>query len=129
MADRPAPEEPPPVEPVAAPKEEAQPKAYDESTVGRSERSEVTDEDEEEIEYLSKSLWLFPAEHPVRAFCIRLITNVWFDRFILLMIIINAIFLALQDPLTGNQAGFNRVSYFADYVRLQLWRVRFADAA
>ncbi len=103
----------PPLEPIAA-SGGANGAALPEP-VDRSETTTNEDEDEE-VEFLSKSLWLFTPEHPVRAFLIRLITNPWFDRFILLVILVTAVFLALQNPTAPSNSGFNRVSTIADYV-------------
>jgi hypothetical protein len=45
------------------------------------------------------SLYLFSLDHSLRQFCVDVILNKWFDRFILFSIIANALFLAADNPL------------------------------
>lgn len=48
--------------------------------------------------YGSHSLCFFSVSHPVRRFAIDAIEWVWFDRIVLLLIVINCVFLAITDP-------------------------------
>lgn len=81
------------------------------------------DNDESEVEFIDRSLFLFAPEHPIRAFCIKVSTNKWFNWFILLVIIVNAAFLAANDPLKGKKEGFNVVNFYADYIFLVIFVV------
>lgn len=47
--------------------------------------------------YPRTSLYLFGSNNRVRAACVRAVTHPWFDRFILLLILLNSIVLALTD--------------------------------
>lgn len=79
------------------------------------------DNEESEVEFIDRSLFLFAPEHPLRAFCIKVTTNKWFNWFILFVIIVNAAFLAANDPLKGKKEGFNVVNFYADYVFLVIF--------
>lgn len=48
------------------------------------------------------SLNMFSLDHSLRQFCVDLILHSWFDRFILLSIIMNALFLAADNPLDNS---------------------------
>ena len=49
-----------------------------------------------------KSLLIFSLDGCIRSACIELMLNRWFDRSILSAICANAVFLALDDPLSDN---------------------------
>lgn len=76
---------------------------------------------EEMPRYIGKSLFLFEPDHPVRAVCIKVISNRIFKWFILLTIVVNSIFLAIQDPTKSDRSGFNRVIHIADYFFLAIF--------
>ncbi|XP_048586351.1 sodium channel protein 1 brain isoform X2 [Nematostella vectensis] len=46
----------------------------------------------------SKSLYLFGPENPIRQFSLKLITNQYFEMFVLLTILVNCVFLAMTNP-------------------------------
>ena len=98
-------------------------KSKDEPTGGDPTSLSPEEEDDDAIEFVDKSFFLFEPTHPIRAFCISVITNRYFSWFILLVIILNAAFLAANDPLKGRKAGFNVVNYYADFVFLAIFIV------
>ena len=49
------------------------------------------------VRYEEKSLWCLGKQNRFRQFFVRLVVNVWFDRFILTIIIINALIFANTD--------------------------------
>ena len=51
--------------------------------------------------YGSHSLCFFSVSHPVRRFAIDAIEWVWFDRIVLLLIVINCVFLAMDSKAPG----------------------------
>lgn len=74
-----------------------------------------------EQRFRSKSFWLWSTSNPIRAFCIAVVSNRYFKLFILLSIIVNSIFLAINDPLKGTYEGFNAVCRYADYIFLAIF--------
>ena len=54
-------------------------------------------------EYTNKSLWCLAPDNPLRAACIRLVHHKMFDNFIMTLIILNCIFLCLNDPLDKDE--------------------------
>jgi len=48
---------------------------------------------------IHKSLYVFGLHNPIRQFCIHyVVLNVYFDYFIIISIIVNCIFLAMNNP-------------------------------
>jgi hypothetical protein len=47
------------------------------------------------------SLYIFSQTNKFRIFCMKLITNKWFDRFILLMILLSTVRLILDTIISG----------------------------
>lgn len=48
------------------------------------------------------SLYIFSLKNPIRILFVNILLNEWFDRFLLMAIITNAIFLAANNPLKDN---------------------------
>ena len=59
--------------------------------------------------YARTSCWLFHRYHPLRERAITFIEWAWFDRIVLVAIIVNSVFLAMWDPLKDDTEGTNRV--------------------
>lgn len=97
--------------------------AADEGTADPTLASPDDPDDQEDTNFISKSLFLFAPEHPLRALCIKIVTNRWWNRFILLVIIVNSAFLAANDPLKGKKEGFNAVNYYGDFVFLAIFLI------
>ncbi|KNC46856.1 egg laying defective protein 19 [Thecamonas trahens ATCC 50062] len=66
--------------------------------------------------YTSRSLLLFELESPIRRMAIALVDSPWFDRFILLAIVVNCVFLALWNPFDPPNSQRNVVLDIAEYV-------------
>lgn len=75
---------------------------------------------EEAPRFAGKSLFLFAPDHPIRAFCIKVVSNRYFGWFISLTIIVNSVFLAINDPLKSDREGFN-LNRIADYIFLVIF--------
>lgn len=60
---------------------------------------ESDESDDDEWEPQEKVLWCCPQDSPVRKLCIAVILHPVFDAFILLVIVLNSITMALEDPL------------------------------
>ena len=50
------------------------------------------------------SLGFMNLYHPLRWFCVRIMLSIWFERVILASIIVNALFLAADNPLVDSHA-------------------------
>ena len=59
--------------------------------------------------YGSYSLYLFPVSHPVRRFAIQAIEWKWFDRIVLLLIVINCVRPCRTQARYGRPARPNRL--------------------
>ena len=68
--------------------------------------------------YASVSLCGCTVTNPIREFVIKVVTNHWFDRFIIVCIILNSIVLALDDPYHPNWYYTN-----SDYLFLTVFSV------
>jgi hypothetical protein len=55
-------------------------------------------EEPESKNYATVSLFCLTVTNPFRDKMIRLVINPWFDRFILVTILTNCVFLAMDDP-------------------------------
>lgn len=55
-------------------------------------------------------------EHPVRHFCLSLYYNIWFDRTILFLIVLNCVTLAMGDPTEDNSVVRNQISEISGLV-------------
>ena len=69
----------------------------DDSSEGESVRGAVFEVYGKHLVYSKSSLYLFGGENVVRVACVRTVTHPWFDRLILLLILLNSIVLALVD--------------------------------
>ena len=76
--------------------------------------------------YFGKSLFLFPMTSRLRLFCIDLISNAWFDRFIMLVIFVNCIFLAAYNPLEAEDSINNQVLFVSEIVFTIIFSVEMA---
>ena len=62
------------------------------------------------VQYSKKSLFLFDERNPLRRVCVWLIEWKWFDRFIMLAILVNSLCLSVYDYSDRNADSFyNRV--------------------
>lgn len=85
------------------------------------EESETDDEDDEEefnehseqfasksydksVHYAEVTLGIFKTTNPIRKFCVGLISNPNFDRFVLVLIFISSITLAIENPLLNPES-------------------------
>lgn len=59
--------------------------------------------------------------NPIREFIIKIVTNPWFDRFIILCIILNSIVLALDDPYNPNWYYTNSDYLFLSVFSLEMF--------
>lgn len=66
-----------------------------------------------DLYYQNESFFLFSVKFPLRRFSIYIIENIWFKRFILLMILLNCITLSIYDPINNNSIR-NIISLSAD---------------
>ena len=48
-----------------------------------------------------RSMYILPQTNKFRIFCLKLMTNKWFDRFILLMILLSTVRLILDTIISG----------------------------
>jgi hypothetical protein len=71
--------------------------------------------------YASVSLCGCTVTNPIREFVIKIVTNHWFDRTIILFILANSIVLALDDPFNPNVWFTN-----SDYLFLSVFTVEMA---
>jgi hypothetical protein len=53
--------------------------------------------------YTNNALWCLAPGNPVRAACIKLVHHKMFDNFIMTLIILNCVFLCLNDPLDKDE--------------------------
>eukprot|EP01062_Namystynia_karyoxenos_P066884 TRINITY_DN607_c1_g1_i1.p1 TRINITY_DN607_c1_g1~~TRINITY_DN607_c1_g1_i1.p1 ORF type:complete len:4186 (+),score=1120.96 TRINITY_DN607_c1_g1_i1:108-12560(+) len=65
-------------------------------------------------------------KHWVRILCIKIVDHVWFDRFVLVLIIVNASLLALGDPRLDSQSGFQAFLTVAEWIFIALFTVEAA---
>eukprot|EP00755_Sulcionema_specki_P007653 Sspe_Gene.38830::Locus_18726_Transcript_1_1_Confidence_1.000_Length_6213::g.38830::m.38830 len=65
----------------------------------------------------------FPAAHPLRRFCIRVVDNVMFDRVVLALIAINTVCLALGDPRLKHLEGVQTFLQVMEWIFLVLFTV------
>eukprot|EP01059_Diplonema_ambulator_P035238 TRINITY_DN8219_c0_g1_i1.p1 TRINITY_DN8219_c0_g1~~TRINITY_DN8219_c0_g1_i1.p1 ORF type:complete len:2180 (+),score=671.96 TRINITY_DN8219_c0_g1_i1:76-6615(+) len=68
-----------------------------------------------------KSLMLFKTHNVVRAYAIKAITHPMFDNVMLVLILINAVFIALDDPLAPPDGKLKQVIDYADLTFLALF--------
>ena len=81
--------------------------------------------------YGSHSLCFFSVSHPVRRFAIDAIEWVWFDRIVLLLIVINCVFLAITDPTCPDGCSHrdpkvDAVLMYAEYIFCSLFTAEMA---
>ena len=84
----------------------------DPSEMMPAENAATPDEDEDavvESDLMTNACGCASKTNPVRARCIRIMTNRWFDRTVLFLILINAIALAAVDP-TAPEPMFIKVA-------------------
>jgi len=68
-----------------------------------------------DLKFQNKSFFIFSNKFPPRRWAILITENVWFERFILCVIITNCIFLSLYDPLKENDIR-NRILEVSEIV-------------
>jgi hypothetical protein len=87
---------------VAAQNQEEESKVHD--TLTPSDVGELFFEGDKIVwNYLDKhSLGYFSLENPIRAACVHIMLNKWFDRFIFLSICANAAMLAADNPMNDD---------------------------
>lgn len=68
------------------------------------------------------SLLFFSLDNPIRRGCVNIMLLPWFDRIILLSIILNALFLAADNPLNNNNSHvFNIYDFFMASYNLDIY--------
>ena len=67
-------------------------------------------------EHVSYALYCLAPTNPLRAACMTITTNVWFDRLILFCILFSSLTLALDSPLMQNTDPLRPVLAICDYI-------------
>jgi hypothetical protein len=57
------------------------------------------------IQLSDRSLWLFPFDSKFRKLCTLVAENKWFDRLVLICIIVGSVFMAIENPRDDQNAG------------------------
>ena len=73
--------------------------------------------------YQGRSLFLFLPTNPIRLVVIRIIDSKWFERAVLLVILLNTIALALYNPIAPNDSFPNNVLDFVENIFTLLFAI------
>eukprot|EP00755_Sulcionema_specki_P026896 Sspe_Gene.86705::Locus_57457_Transcript_2_3_Confidence_0.286_Length_6983::g.86705::m.86705 len=74
-----------------------------------------------ERKFQGKSLRMLSVNNPVRWRCIQLIVHPLFDNTILVLILINAVFIGLDNPLEDNDSPMMKMAYITDIIFLAVF--------
>ena len=75
----------------------------EESPKAAKQYLETESDDEEEDQVVGKTLFLFPQESKFRMLCFKIQKNIFFESFILLLILGSSIMIALDNPLSHSK--------------------------
>eukprot|EP00756_Hemistasia_phaeocysticola_P064797 Hpha_TRINITY_DN8075_c0_g2::TRINITY_DN8075_c0_g2_i1::g.140181::m.140181 len=71
--------------------------------------------------FQGKALFCLATTNPLRYLCIGAVTHPWFDNFVLFLILVNTVFLVIDDPLADPNSTTVEISEKTDVVFLALF--------
>ena len=76
-----------------------------------------------QLEIQRNSWYCVTEENPIRKVCLNIYYNVWFDRMVLITILINCITLAIRDPTTSGTSTRNRIAQESEIIFTVLFSI------